>query len=322
MSEVDFRIADLDHLESPWGNAGGVVKKLEDVEMMARTGVGWVEAGSYTIEPRQGNRALAETSLTADQIIEDSVVDYFYDQATGETFNSLGMPNQGLDELIKQIPEMIKIVEAYGKKLVVNVAPVTTEPIAESVELVDRVLDAGAHKVLLNGGCPNVEDKAGGAHIPLSLHPQTFGKVLLAMIPVVQKHNKKIGVRISPPSNYDQSKTTLRRIETARTVDCIWLPNTWPVGNASSPLRRVPGGGCSGPAWAPQARKELEWGAGILWGSSIDLISSSSIMTGRELAIRLKMGAVAGAGTTFYYESINNWADDTDKFLREFADSA
>jgi hypothetical protein len=40
MSEVNCRIGHLDHLETPWGNAGGVVKKPEDVAKMARTGGG------------------------------------------------------------------------------------------------------------------------------------------------------------------------------------------------------------------------------------------------------------------------------------------
>jgi dihydroorotate dehydrogenase len=310
-----WRIGHLGNLESPWGNAGGVVKRVEDVEKMAQTGVGWIEAGSYTVERREGNKKNAERDRTQEELEAEPVIDYWYDADAYETFNSLGMPNQGLDELVKEIPEMVRIAEAYGKKLVVNVAPVTSEPIEETLELVDRTMEAGAHKVMLNAGCPNVD-----GHIPLSRHPETLGRVLLGQARTVKKHNKKIGVRISPQNNYYEAGAVYRRAITSRTVDSIWTPNTWAVGEAMSPLRGVPGGGRSGAKWVPEARKQLEWAADILRGSQIDIVSSSSIMSGRELALRLNMGAVAGAGTTFYYESRNGWQDDTDQLLYEFAD--
>lgn len=44
MKEFNELIGGLENVESPWGNAGGVVKTIEDVERMARTGVGWIEA--------------------------------------------------------------------------------------------------------------------------------------------------------------------------------------------------------------------------------------------------------------------------------------
>ncbi len=61
MAEANYRIGHLDNLESPWGNAGGVIKTVEDVAHMAATGVGWIEAGSYTLEARKGNAIDPET---------------------------------------------------------------------------------------------------------------------------------------------------------------------------------------------------------------------------------------------------------------------
>ena len=39
-------------LESPLMNAGGLVKTVSDVEMMAATGVGAVVAGSFTLDEK------------------------------------------------------------------------------------------------------------------------------------------------------------------------------------------------------------------------------------------------------------------------------
>src|SRR5579885_3518334 len=115
MSEFSGRIGHLEDIQSPWGNAGGVVKTVEDVERMAKTGVGWIEAGSYTLEPRPGNGPNGERV-------------YYHNPETGETFNSLGMPNKGMDVVETEIPEMAHIARTHNKKLVVNVAPVSADP--------------------------------------------------------------------------------------------------------------------------------------------------------------------------------------------------
>jgi dihydroorotate dehydrogenase len=56
MVSFSGHIGHLEGIEQPWGNAGGVVKTPEDVERMAKTEVGWIEGGSYTMERRSNNR--------------------------------------------------------------------------------------------------------------------------------------------------------------------------------------------------------------------------------------------------------------------------
>src|SRR5581483_9991877 len=121
-TKVDSRVTmnetiRIGHLEvdSPFANAGGVIKHPGEVEKIARTGVGWIEAGSFTLEPRPGNSPNGETV-------------YVHDPQTGSSWNSLGMPNKGMDEVEKEIPEMKRIAHAHNKPLVVNVAPVTDKP--------------------------------------------------------------------------------------------------------------------------------------------------------------------------------------------------
>jgi hypothetical protein len=72
--------------------------------------------------------------------------------------------------------------------------------------------------------------------------------------------------------------------------------------------------------------KQVRWSIDILRGSKIDVVCSGSIMDSEPLKLKaaeqlkkvLDLGAVAAAGTTFYYESSRGWAEDTDRLLREF----
>lgn len=305
-------------IESPWGNAGGVVKSIDEVEQMAHTGVGWIEAGSYTLEPRVGNSPKGERV-------------YFHNDKTGETFNSLGMPNKGMDELEKQIPEMVGLAHELGKSIIFNVAPVGNDPEEESVELVRRSYEAGAEAVLLNAGCPNVVTENGGRHELLSRNPEILLGVLNALKPVTEQF-RPIFIRTSPVENRVNAKNMVWAIMKSNVVSAVFTPNTWPsqrpVGKDGDPVLQVPGniGGLSGPYIGQAATKQTAWVRTALTEnrSSIDLVSSAGIMNGNELSRRLGIGAVAGCGTTLYYESAakdQTWASATDKLLREYADT-
>jgi dihydroorotate dehydrogenase len=310
-----YRIGHLE-VESPWGNAGGVVKRVEDVELMAHTGVGWIEPGSYTIPKRIGNSPNGE-------------VVYYHNPETGETGNALGMPNKGIDIVETEIPEMVEIAEAYGKKLIVNVAPVSEEPAVETQELVTRVLEAGAHGVILNAGCPNVVTSDGGRHEILSTNPKALGLVLNGLRPIVEKYDQRIFIRTSPAVSSKHARDIMLVIRRSGVVGGVFVPNTepgfMPQNADGTPILEVPGniGGKSGPATAPDARKQTAWAIKALRNSGIDVVSSGGIMNGKELDMRLKLGAIAGAGTTFFYESAEEgWSEATDRLLREFAEAS
>ncbi len=309
------KIGHVEGIESPWGNAGGVVKTVEDVERMAHTGVGWIEAGSYTLEPRIGNSPNGETV-------------YYHNPETGETFNALGMPNKGMDIVEQEIPEMARIAHAHNKPLVVNVAPVSEDPINESRELVARAYEARADAVLLNAGCPNVVTADGGRHEILSHSPAALDMVLRGLRDVVDAHGR-IFLRISPNKTYADT-TIVRNVLMSdfnhNVVSAVFTPNTWagnkPLDKNGDPILEVPGGmgGKSGPATARQAEEQTDWAVSafqMMSGRKLDIVSSGGIVSARELGLRLRLGAVAGAGTTFFYESQNGWADDTNKLLSD-----
>jgi dihydroorotate dehydrogenase (fumarate) len=308
-------------VDSPFGNAGGVVKRVEDVEKIAHTGVGWIEAGSYTMEPRAGNGANGE-------------IVYYHNEETGETFNSLGMPNKGIDAVALDIPQMAEIAHGFGKPLVVNVAPVSDEPAGESIELVRRAYEAGADAVLLNAGCPNVVTEDGGRHEILSHNADALGLVLRGLsAQFATDKARPIFIRTSPmfdgkgDMSIHKAFSILHVIRESGIIGAVFTPNTWPghkpLDNDGRPILEVPGGvgGKSGPATVTSAAAETRATVSFLDSSGIDVVSSGGIVNGKELRYRLdSASAVAGAGTTFFYES-GDWEHDVDKLLWEFQDN-
>jgi len=312
VAEFAGQIGHLDDIESPWGPAGGVVRTIEEVAAMARTGAGWIEAGSYTLLARIGNGPNGE-------------VVYYHDFDSGETFNALGMPNRGMDVVETEIPEMVRIAHAHGnKKLVVNVAPVSEHPSGEAVQLASRAYAAGADAVLLNTGCPNVIKEGGERHQILSYSLPELRLTLDALKGVAERY-RPIFVRLSPYSSVTQMTLAMQAVRESGVVSAVFMPNTWPderpATGQGEQILEVPGGlgGLSGPAMAIPAAEQTQWAVEALWRSKIDVVSSSGIVTGKELERRLVLGAVAGAGTTFYYES-PDWQGDTDRLLHELAE--
>ena len=326
MSEINWKLGQCEHLESPWGNAGGVVKTVDDVERMARTGVGWIEAGSYTLEKRYGNNRDPKTGeFTIDPDTGQPIEVYHHDPNTGKTYNSLGMPQKGMDTVEAEIPEMAEIAHAHNKKLIVNVAPVTSDPASESQELVRRSYEAGADAVLLNGGCPNVWDKDGERHEILSTNAQASGQVLNKLRPIAEKF-KPVFYRISPPPSYSSLKAILRGVESSGAVSAVFVPNSFRVPIPCKKGKKVLGikgetAGMTGPATTKDTYKLAKWAKEILKSSNIDIVRSGGIAdweaggvrAGDELRRTLALGVLA-AGTTFYYES-EDWQEDTHKLL-------
>lgn len=326
MSEVNWQLGHLNHLGSPWGNAGGVVKSVEDVERMAKTGVGWIEAGSYCMEERFGNDRDKETGeFIIDPDTGNPIVVYYHDPGTGESYNSLGMPGKGIDKVEQEIPEMIEIAHRHYKKLIVNVAPVSNDPTTESFELVTRAFEAKADGVILNGGCPNVWDEDGDIHEILSTNPAALARVLLGLRPVVERF-MPIYLRLSPLPTYDQTKTVLRIVEASKAVSVVFIPNSFnqkiPFKNGKKVLG-IEGdtAGKTGPATAEDTYRQAVWAKEILRGSKVGIVRSGGIANweahgikaSEELRRTLSLGALA-AGTTFYYESVD-WPEDTHRLL-------
>jgi len=295
-------------VESPWGNAGGVAKQIEDVHALSQTGVGWIEGGSWTLEPRLGNGPNGELV-------------YVHDPETGETLNALGMPNKGMDWLVRELPYMND--ETRGKPLIVNVAPVSSSPVSETQELVTRAFDAGAYAVLLNAGCPNVPGKDKGRHEILSSNADALRLVLAGLKDITEKY-RPIFIRTTPIEKEQQLSETAAVIAGSGVVSAVFTPNTWPVQpKENSPLEVPRGvGGRSGPITANKAiiqAGQMRYYLDRMGGKSIDVVVSGGITSGAQLQESMaRTGAVAGAGTTFFYEANERWTDAVHTLLEDY----
>lgn len=300
-------------MDTPWGNAAGTVKTPAEAEMMAHTGVGWVEAGSISLNPRplqrQGNEDL-----------------YHHNPINGLSHNSLKLFNPGIDAVEEQIPDMAKVAHGLGKKLFINVAPVSEDPVAESQELAWRSYEAGADAVVINAGCPTVAKD--GKNDILSYNFDLFKATIDGLELITEKHHP-VFVKISPQESFSDMRRIIRPIN-RDIVSAVITVNTWleefEPNNPHNPILQISGGpaGKSGPGMAKDAFKQTAWAvsAAQIGRRKLDVISAGGIMTGEELELRTRLGAVAGSGTTLYYESAEEgWNEATDRLLRQYAEA-
>ncbi|MFT7644970.1 MAG: dihydroorotate dehydrogenase (fumarate) [Candidatus Paceibacteria bacterium] len=139
--------------EFPVGNAAGWCKSVKEVSNLAASAAQFIVVGSITAEERQGN-----PGNTFD----------------GESLNSLGMPNLGIEKIIQIGPQMIRIAHKAGKAIILNVAAV--QSLTEFKELVSLAVTTGFDGVELNTGCPNLVVE--GKRKPIASHdPSLVGEI-------------------------------------------------------------------------------------------------------------------------------------------------
>ncbi|HEV8666490.1 MAG TPA: dihydroorotate dehydrogenase [Candidatus Paceibacterota bacterium] len=166
------------------GNAAGTIKTMLEVERACgRNAMTAITVGSITLSARKGNTP----DLGGGRV-------YYYDPNGHWSLNSLGMPNMGLAEYLKQLPEMVRRAHAAGKELRVSVAGETP---GEYALMTKECYACGVDRVELNLGCPNIWGTDGHQKPIPSYKPELTQKILLkvrAQLP----QGKKVDVKISP----------------------------------------------------------------------------------------------------------------------------
>ncbi len=305
-------------MESPLMNGGGVVKSIEDVRKMAQTGVGAILAGSYTLEPRIGNSPNGENV-------------YHYDETTGITYNSLGMPNKGIREVAKELPEMIKIAHDFGKPFVLNIAPVTDSPATEITAILSVLSEAGIDDldaVELNAGCPNVITSDGGRHELLSHHTDLLGETISQIIEVAycEIDIRTVMVRISPFRDRTDAVNIVKLLK-GMLVDVVSAFNTFPGGvpldSDGNYILQVKNGigGQSGPGMADKAEEQTQWLVDEKNNARavFDILGSNGIDNAQSIKRRLDLGASAVSLTTTFFET-TSWKNSVDQILNDYAE--
>jgi dihydroorotate dehydrogenase len=303
-------------MESPLMNAGGLVKSVEDVRIMAQTGIGAVLAGSFTLEPRAGNGANGERV-------------YYRDVATDTTYNSLGMPNKGIVNLAANLNEMIDIAHDHGKPFVLNFAPVSDDPRSELITMAEVLSLAKVERLdgfELNASCPNVVTGDGGRHELLSHHPKLLEEVLFELSDIAA-NELAIGtllVRISPFKQEADAVNLAKAVQSVG-VNVVSAFNTFPGGvpvdSEGRQLLQVPGGagGQSGGAMTSIAEEQTGWllNARQSVSGTFEIIGSNGIVDAETMKRRLDLGVAAVSATTLFWEA-HSWARATDDILQAY----
>lgn len=166
-----------------FGNAAGTVKTLVEVEKACKSSMTEITVGSITVKEIKGNTPDSGTGRT-----------YYYHPSEGWSLNSLGLPNMGLTEYCRVLPEMVLMAHSAGKDLRASVAGFSPDDYAL---LTEECFGLGVDEVELNLGCPNVWGKEGQKPIA-SYHPELAASILQAVNERDPVSARRIAVKISP----------------------------------------------------------------------------------------------------------------------------
>jgi dihydroorotate dehydrogenase len=310
-------------MEAPIINGAGsisginIAEMLEHARTLAASPIGGIKIGSFTLEPSVGNEAQYGYPV------------YYHNSNRGETYNSMGLPNVGIEEAIRIIPEFKAIAQQNNKPLIVSVSPSSIG--RESLESIDQIeamttplINIGVDLIVINTSCPNIV-VAKGDRKPIMGYDGESMYDLLEMLERVYGREAGIGLKLPPYMTTEQQSMipglaqyilhceAVEFIITANTI-----PNQVPRDETGNNILSVPNGmgGMSGPATSGIGREQLE-----LWlnhlHSKKDVVSMLGINSGKELAWRVNRGASAGGGVTFLWES-DDWGSAVTNMLEEY----
>lgn len=284
--------------EFPFMNAPGSVNGAgeenfrRDFDDIVRAPGAVAMVGSVTIPYKEGNEAKYGGPV------------YRHIKKTGLTFNSMGLPNLGIEKFGAILPDLVSKAHDHGKKFAISLAPLTKNPGEEWVKMAEIGLNAGVDITEFNADCPNIYDEAGNPKTVLSLEPDVMGEAL-EYVQDILGHDFAAGVKLSPTpvDNFNREagaavdQTIMRRqaevVNKLIIVKYVATFNTFggriPVdeNGVELPLS-VPGGagGVSGPGVAQVAHEQTLSFLNYL-DDNIDVVIAGGIANGQDLHKRL-----------------------------------
>lgn len=186
-------------------NAGGLIRTPDDVNFICKSEVDAVVAGSFTVREKPGN---PEPRIHISE--------------SGNSGNSVGLKNDGIDWLTKELPDMLTMARSARKPLILNIAGETPEEYAELA----RVGSAhGVDALELNLSCPNRLDEGRVALDIISDDPER-SEAVVAAVKTVEPHLfiiVKLGPILQRSLLQRQAEMCVRQ-----GVDAVSGPNTIP----------------------------------------------------------------------------------------------
>lgn len=300
----------LDLDEVSFGNAAGVVKTLEDVRTACRSAMTEITVGSITVLPRTGNEADPGLGRT-----------YYYHPSEKWSLNALGLPNIGLAEYSRTLPEMVRMAHGAGKDLRVSVAGFTPK---EYALLTEECMAANVDEVEVNLGCPNSWGEDGKQKPIASYHPDLTASILQAIKERVSAQ-RRVAVKISPVGDKELLLQVLEKIKASGIVSRIVGVNTIPnqerkAEDGSPALSFNNGNHVGGLAGSAIAERSLDVMSDVIgfFGGLMEITSVGGIATGEDVMGRLELGATGIQCATAYVETGPRLFSDLFTELAEF----
>lgn len=315
-------------IESPLVNAAGSINGtsieniLREVDELAATGIGAITVGSFTVPRQEGN------------VVTYGEPVYYHDVEKGLTYNSMGLPNIGLFDAIDMAREISLHAGAGGKPVIFSVSPTLPtpeigKPSEQAALLTYRFFDeAVVEFVELNVSCPNVVMADGSRKPLLGYDIEGLTELIEEVRRQVGRPPSGLGIKVPPYVTEEQkammpviadaimSSRLFSFITTANTI-----PNQIPKNAAGEDILSVPGGagGMSGSGTKEVGREQLKIWKDLV-GDQLEIISTLGVDSGKELAVRRRLGAVAAGGVTFLWEN-QNWKEAVTKVISDYAEA-
>jgi dihydroorotate dehydrogenase len=301
MSEVNRMFAGYE-IDFPFGPAAGAINgpnaeeirnKIRDV---IRSPAGFALWGSLTWTGGLGNDHYGRT--------------YYHNYLTGQTVNSMGLPNVSINQGVKIQRELGKEAEAEGKPLIPSISPGKDEdPLVLLPGMAYALADSGAKIIEVNYSCPNKITGEGREPI-LGYELDTMLEIDDAIARAVGHH---VLIIAKLPLYVAEKRALIPAVADgfgrARGRRALGLSNT--LGNQQiltefcEPALDVPGnlGGLSGPALKETARDQLvEFRSSL--PEEVRILSYNGVDSGREIYHRVdELGADLAGGVTVLWEN-------------------
>ena len=177
-------------------NAAGTCKTPEEIAIAIEADVPEPALGSITLAHRE---------------INGPGNTFYYDEATGNSVNSLGIPNGGWEYYSKNLVRMVRSAQTRGKRLRISVAEFSPESmwqlianiisLLEERDLLDWII------LELNFGCPNCWDGGQQKQI-VAYAPEVLIRILRDIFNLT-RGRVRLAIKLSP---YDKQKRTYVQI--------------------------------------------------------------------------------------------------------------
>jgi dihydroorotate dehydrogenase (fumarate) len=278
-----------------FGNAAGMVKSLTDVELACQGPATEVTVGSITLGgKRDGNKADPGKGRV-----------YYCHPTEGWSLNSLGLPNMGLTEYARVLPDMVRMAHAAGKELRASIAGFSPQ---EYGILAKECAELGVDDVEINLGCPNVWGEEGQKPIA-SYHPELSAKILAEIRDKLPAKARKASVKISPVEDRAILLNLLGVFRESTIISRVVGTNTIPnqerlAEDGSSAISFNGGnhkGGLAGTGIFEQSLKVMETVA-YFFDGEMDVTVVGGISSSKTLQSHLRPGVTSFQCGTAYYE--------------------